>query len=239
MRRVAVVRFPGSNCDADTLDAARDAGSEAYYVWHRDADLQQADVVILPGGFSYGDYLRSGAIARFSPVMEAVTTHARAGGPVLGICNGFQILCEAGLLPGALMRNVGLRFLSRPVRVRVESVDSPFTLAYRRGEELVLPIAHGDGRYVADDRTTAELEAEGRVVWRYVGDNPNGSTRAIAGICSAGRNVVGIMPHPERRTVTAAGGTDGARVFLSLEAAHATQHAGDVRAVGGHHPGLC
>ena len=239
MRRVAVVRFPGSNCDADTLDAARDAGSEAYYVWHRDTELNRADVVILPGGFSYGDYLRSGAIARFSPIMQAVTAHARAGGPVLGICNGFQILCEAGLLPGALMRNARLRFLSRPVRVRVEATDTPFTLAYRRGEELVLPIAHGDGRYVADERTTAELEAEGRVVWRYVADNPNGSTRAIAGVCSAGRNVVGIMPHPERRVVTAVGGTDGARVFLSLEAAHATQHAGDVRAVGGHHPGLC
>ena len=239
MRRVAVVVFPGSNCDADTLDAAKDAGTDAYYVWHRESDLQRADVVILPGGFSYGDYLRSGAIARFSPVMEAVIAHARAGGPVLGICNGFQILCEAGLLPGALMRNAGQRFLSRPVRVRVEATDTPFTHQYQPGEELVLPVAHGDGRYVADERTTAEVEAEGRVVWRYVGDNPNGSTRDIAGICSAGRNVVGIMPHPERRAASALGGTDGARVFLSLEAAHATQHAGDVRALGGHHPGLC
>lgn len=239
MRRVAVIVFPGSNCDADTLDAARAAGTDAYYVWHRETDLKHAEVVILPGGFSYGDYLRSGAIARFSPVMDAVTAHARVGGPVLGICNGFQILCEAGLLPGALMRNARLRFLSRPVRVRVEAPDTPFTHLYRRGEELVLPVAHGDGRYVADERTTAELEAEGRVVWRYVGDNPNGSTRDIAGICSAGRNVVGIMPHPERRAASVVGGTDGARVFLSLEAAHATQHAGDVRAVGGHHPGLC
>ncbi len=239
MRRVAVVVFPGSNCDADTLDAARAAGADAYYVWHRDTALKQPDVVILPGGFSYGDYLRSGAIARFSPVMDAVTSHARAGGTVLGICNGFQILCEAGLLPGALMRNARLRFLSRPVRVRVEATDTPCTHLYRRGEELVLPVAHGDGRYVADERTAAELEAEGRVVWRYVGDNPNGSTRDIAGICSAGRNVAGIMPHPERRTASVVGGTDGARVFLSLEAAHATQHAGDVRAVGGHHPGLC
>jgi phosphoribosylformylglycinamidine synthase len=239
MRRVAVVVFPGSNCDADTLDAARAAGADAYYVWHRETDLKQADVVILPGGFSYGDYLRSGAIARFSPIMDAVTAHARAGGPVLGICNGFQILCEAGLLPGALMRNAKLRFLSRPVRVRVEATDTPCTLLYRHGEELVLPVAHGDGRYVADERTTAELEAEGRVVWRYVGDNPNGSTRAIAGICSAGRTVVGIMPHPERHVTSVVGGTDGARVFLSLEAAHATQHAGDVRAVGGHHLGLC
>lgn len=239
MRRVAVVVFPGSNCETETLDAARDAGSDAYPVWHRETDLRHPDVVILPGGFSYGDYLRSGAIARFSPIMEAVTAHARAGGPVLGICNGFQILCEAGLLPGALMRNARQRFLSRPVRVRVESTETPFTNQYRRGEELVLPIASGDGRYVADERTTAELEAEGRVVWRYVGENPNGSTRDIAGICSAGRHVVGIMPHPERCTVPAVGGSDGARVFLSLEAAHATQLAGDVRAVGGHHPGLC
>jgi phosphoribosylformylglycinamidine synthase len=238
MRRVAVVVFPGSNCDADTLDAARAAGSYAYYVWHKDGDLRQADVVVLPGGFSYGDYLRSGAIARFSPVLSAVTAHARAGGPVLGICNGFQILCEAGLLPGALMRNARLRFLSRPVRVRVEATDTPFTHLYNVPEELVLPVAHGDGRFVADERTTAELEAEGRVVWRYVGENPNGSTRDIAGVCNAARNVVGIMPHPERRNAPALGGTDGARVFLSMEAAHATQHAGGVRAVGGHHPGV-
>ena len=147
MRRVAVVVFPGSNCDADALSAATAAGSDAYFVWHRDADLKQADVVILPGGFSYGDYLRSGAIPRFSPVMAAVAAHARAGGSVLGICNGFQILCEAGLLPGALMRNVGLRFLSRPVRIRVEQPATPFTHLYEAGEELVVPVAHGDGRY--------------------------------------------------------------------------------------------
>jgi phosphoribosylformylglycinamidine synthase len=238
MHRVAVVVFPGSNCDADTLDAARVAGSDAYYVWHRDTDLRAADAVILPGGFSYGDYLRSGAIARFSPVMAAVAEHARAGGAVLGICNGFQILCEAGLLPGALMRNARLRFLSRPVRVRVEATDTPWTRLYVPGEELVVPIAHGDGRYAADERTAAELEAEGRIVWRYVGDNPNGSTHDIAGVCNAGRHVVGIMPHPERRNAAVLGGTDGARVFLSLEAGHATQHAGGVRAVGGHHAGL-
>ncbi|MGH7537368.1 MAG: phosphoribosylformylglycinamidine synthase subunit PurQ [Gemmatimonadales bacterium] len=238
MRRVAVVVFPGSNCDADALEATRAAGADAYYVWHRDTDLRQAEVVILPGGFSYGDYLRSGAIARFSPVMAAVAAHARAGGPVLGICNGFQILCEAGLLPGALMRNARLRFLSRPVRVQVEAIDTPFTQLYAPGEQLVVPIAHGDGRYVADERTTAELEAEGRVVWRYVGENPNGSTRDIAGVCSAARNVVGIMPHPERRMTPALGGSDGARVFLSMEAGHATQHAGGVRAGGGHHAGL-
>ncbi len=238
MRRVAVVVFPGSNCDADTLHAARAAGCEAYFVWHRERDLGQADVVILPGGFSYGDYLRSGAIARFSPVMAAVAEHARAGGQLLGICNGFQILCEAGLLPGALMRNAGLRFLSRPVSVRVEATDTPFTCLYERGEVLELPIAHGDGRYAADPRTAAELEARGQVVWRYVRDNPNGSTNDIAGICNAGRNVVGIMPHPERRIAPVLGGQDGARLFLSMEAGHATQHAVGVRAVGDRHPGV-
>jgi phosphoribosylformylglycinamidine synthase I len=236
MQRVAVIVFPGSNCDADTVAAAREAGSDPYYVWHRDTDLQRADVVVLPGGFSYGDYLRSGAIARFSPIMAAVAGHARAGGPVLGICNGFQILCEAGLLPGALMRNAGLKFLSRPVRVRVERSDTPFTNLYRPGETLELPIAHGEGRYAADPRTLADLENNGQVVLRDVGDNPNGSTAAIAGVCNAGRNVVGIMPHPERRTGALLGGADGARVFLSMEARNATPHAvGDVRAVGGQH----
>jgi len=235
MRRVAVVVFPGSNCDTDTLAAARAAGSDAYPVWHRETDLRQPDVVILPGGFSYGDYLRSGAIARFSPVMPAVNAHARAGGAVLGICNGFQTLCEAGLLPGALMRNARLRFLSRPVWVRVEAADTPFTTLYEPGEVLEIPIAHGDGRFVTDPRTAAELEAQGQVVWRYVRDNPNGSTNDIAGICNAGRNVVGIMPHPERRTAPALGGDDGARVFQSMEAGNATPHAVDVRAAGDHH----
>lgn len=238
MTRVAVVRFPGSNCDADTLAAARAAGSDAYFVWHRDTDLQQADAVVLPGGFSYGDYLRSGAIARFSPIMAAVTAHARAGGPVLGICNGFQILCEAGLLPGALMRNVGLRFLSRPVTVRVEQTDTPFTCRYAQGEVLEIPIAHGDGRYVADERTLRELEATGQIVWRYVHANPNGSLHGIAGISNADRNVVGIMPHPERRNAPVLGGQDGARVFHSMEARHATQHAVDMRAGGDRDPGL-
>jgi len=230
MTRVAVVVFPGSNCDRDTLAAARQAGADAYFVWHRDTSLEQADSVILPGGFSYGDYLRSGAIARFSPIMAAVVEHARAGGPVLGICNGFQILCEAGLLPGALMRNARLRFLSRPTWVRVEQTDTPCSGLYERGEVLELPIAHGDGRYVVDAPSAAELEATGRVVWRYVRDNPNGSTNDIAGVTNAGRNVVGIMPHPERRNAPALGGPDGARVFLSMEARHATQHAVDVRA---------
>src|SRR3989440_2000340 len=235
MKRVAVVVFPGSNCDADALAAAREAGSDAYFVWHKDTTLQGADVVVLPGGFSYGDYLRSGAIARFSPVMTAVAEHARAGGAVLGICNGFQILCEAGLLPGGLMRNARLRFLSRPTWVRVEQTGTPFTCLYERGEVLEIPIAHGDGRYVVDAPTAAELEAPGRVVWRYVRDTPNGSTNDIAGVTNAGRNVVGIMPHPERRNAPALGGEDGARVFLSMEARHATQHAVDVRARDGRH----
>ncbi len=232
MTRVAVVVFPGSNCDAETLAAARAVGADAYFVWHRETTLAAADVAILPGGFSYGDYLRSGAIARFSPIMAAVAEHARAGGPVLGICNGFQILCEAGLLPGGLMRNARLRFLSRPTWVRVERTATPFTGRYQPGEILELPIAHGDGRYVADARTAAELEHHGRVVWRYVRDNPNGSTNDIAGVCNAAGNVVGIMPHPERRTASVLGGQDGARVFQSMEARHATQQAVDVRAVG-------
>ena len=236
MQRVAVVVFPGSNCETDTVAAAQQAGSDAYYVWHRDTNLRQADVVILPGGFSYGDYLRSGAIARFSPIMSAVAEHARGGGTLLGICNGFQILCEAGLLPGALMRNAGQKFLSRPVRVRVERSDTPCTTLYRVGEELELPMAHGDGRYAADARTLAELDAGGQVVLRYVGDNPNGSAEQIAGVCSAGRNIVGIMPHPERRNEALLGGDDGARFFLSMEARNATSHAaGDVRAAGGRH----
>jgi phosphoribosylformylglycinamidine synthase len=216
MIRVAVIRFPGSNCDEDTLRAAARAGATAYYVWHRDTDLDQADVVMLPGGFAYGDYLRAGAIARFSPVMAAVTEHARAGGAVLGICNGFQILCEAGLLPGALMRNAGLQFLSRPVDVRVERTDTPFTCAYAAGTIIRVPIAHGEGRYVATDDTLRALEAEGRVVLRYVGENPNGSAADIAGITNAERTVVGMMPHPERAADPLLGGAPGAGVFASV-----------------------
>jgi len=168
MTRVAVVRFPGSNCDFDTLRAAERYGAEAYFVWHRDVDLRGADVVILPGGFSYGDYLRSGAIARFSPVMQAVKQHAAAGGPVLGICNGFQILCEAHLLPGALMRNAGLTFVSKPVDVTVERTDTVFTADYETDSRLRLPVAHGEGRFVAAPDTLRMLESEGRVVLRYV-----------------------------------------------------------------------
>ena len=214
--RVAVVRFPGSNCDLDTLRAAARAGADAFFVWHRERDLGQADAVLLPGGFAYGDYLRAGAIARFSPVMAAVEEHARAGGPVLGICNGFQVLCEAGLLPGALMRNAGLRFVSRPVAVRVETTDTPFTSAYSKSAIIMLPVAHGEGRYVAAPSVLQVLEDEDRVVLRYVGTNPNGSARDIAGIVNRERNVVGIMPHPERVADPVVGPTPGAGVFTSL-----------------------
>jgi phosphoribosylformylglycinamidine synthase len=214
--RVAIVRFPGSNCDADTLGAAVRAGADAYYVWHREHDLRGADAVILPGGFAFGDYLRAGAIARFSPILGAVQAHATGGGPVLGICNGFQVLCEAGLLPGALVRNAGLAFLSRPVEVRVEAADTPFTAAYRPGAMFRVPIAHGQGRYVAPSDVLAQLEAEGRVVLRYVGENPNGSMNAIAGIANAERNVVGLMPHPERAASELLGETAGGLVFESL-----------------------
>jgi phosphoribosylformylglycinamidine synthase len=220
--RVAVVRFPGSNCDWDSLHSARRAGHESYFVWHRDTDLQDPDVVILPGGFSYGDYLRSGAIARFSPIMDAVQKFAARGGKVLGICNGFQILCEAGMLPGALMRNGRLTFVSRPVHLRVEQTDTPFTSAYEPGQVIRMPVAHGDGRFTADEKTLAELEAKGQVVVRYVsadgspaqgGENPNGSANDIAGISNEAGNVVGLMPHPDRATDPAVGLTDGLGFF--------------------------
>jgi phosphoribosylformylglycinamidine synthase subunit PurQ / glutaminase len=224
MTRVAVVRFPGSNCDFDTLRAAERHGAEAYFVWHRDVDLKGADVVILPGGFSYCDYLRVGAIARFSPVMQAVKQHAAGGGPVLGICNGFQILCEAHLLPGALLRNAGLTFVSKPVDVTIERTDTVFTRDYEPDSRLRLPVAHGDGRFVAEPDTLRLLEAEGRVVLRYVAaterspfqPNPNGSANHIAGICNAEGNVVGIMPHPERASDRLLGLTGGSGFFTSL-----------------------
>ena len=228
MTRVAVVRFPGSNCDFDTLRAAQRHGAEAYFVWHRDTDLKGADIVILPGGFSYGDYLRVGAIARFSPIMPAVQRHAAESGPLLGICNGFQILCEAQLLPGALLRNAGLSFVSKPVDVSVEQTDTAFTCDYEPGARLRLPVAHGDGRYVASADTLRMLEAEGRVVLRYVAaterspfqPNPNGSANHIAGICNAEGNVVGIMPHPERAIDRLLGLTGGAGFFTSPVSSH-------------------
>lgn len=223
MLDVAVVRFPGSNCDEDALDAATGTGLRARFVWHRDTSLGGADAIILPGGFSYGDYLRSGAIARFSPVMAAVRAHADAGGPVLGICNGFQVLCEAGLLPGALVRNAGLTFQSRPVDIRIESTATPFTSAYTVGQVIRIPVAHGDGRFVAPPEVLAALAAEGRVVARYVRAgmpdapaNPNGAQDDIAGVASAAGNVVGLMPHPERAVDPRLGPDDGAGFFRSL-----------------------
>jgi phosphoribosylformylglycinamidine synthase subunit PurQ / glutaminase len=226
MLNVAVARFPGSNCDHDTLRAAQRAGVNAYFVWHRDTDLRGADIVLVPGGFSYGDYLRSGAIARFSPVMQAVQRHAAEGGPVLGICNGFQILCEAHLLPGALLRNGGLSFVSKPVDVVVERSDTPFTAGYATGVRLRLPVAHGDGRFVASEETLRMVEAEGRVVLRYAAategsplqPNPNGSANHIAGISNAAGNVVGIMPHPERAADPLLGLSDGTGFFTSMAA---------------------
>ena len=223
MKKVAVVRFPGSNCDLDTLHSAARAGTEAYFVWHRDTDLKGADAVLLPGGFSYGDYLRSGAIARFSPVMAEVQRFAQAGGPVLGICNGFQILCEAGLLPGALVRNSRLSFVSRPVALKVEQTDTAFTNRYQKGQILRMPVAHGDGRFAAEDRTLKELEATGRVVVRYVNldggplvETINGSLGDIAGIANPEGNVVGLMPHPDRAADPALGNTDGLGFFTSV-----------------------
>ena len=217
--KVAVVRFPGSNCDADALNAARHAGHDAFYVWHRSADLNGAEVVILPGGFSYGDYLRPGAIARCSPVMQAVAGFAKGGGAVIGICNGFQILCEAHLLPGQLVRNAGLRFVCRPVTIRVESDATPFTAGYRVGQQLRMPVAHGDGRYVADEATLERLEQTRRVIFRYAGGNPNGALRDIAGIANEDGNVVGMMPHPERAIDTLLGSADGAALFAFAPAA--------------------
>ncbi len=223
--KAGIVRFPGSNCDEDAFHAIADhLGQEAVYLWHKDHDLQNVDLVILPGGFSYGDYLRAGAIARFSPIMQEVVAFAKRGGPVLGICNGFQIACEAGLLPGALLRNASLRFVSAPVHLRVDSIATRFTSAYHIGQVISIPVAHGDGRYTADADTLARLEGEGRVVFRYVsaqGDatasaNPNGSLRNIAGIVSAEGNVLGMMPHPERALDATLGSTDGVPLFASI-----------------------
>lgn len=223
--RFGIVTFPGSNCDYDAVHAIQDVlGEDAVYLWHKDQDLAGSDVVILPGGFSYGDYLRPGAIARFSPIMHEVVAHAKRGGPVLGICNGFQIACEAGLLPGALLRNETLRFVSEPVRLRVENADTLFTNRYEVGQLLTMPVAHGDGRYTADEATLDRLDGEGRVVFRYLPSggetdqywSPNGSMRAIAGIVSASGNVLGLMPHPERAMDALLGSADGIGVFQSM-----------------------
>ena len=218
--KFGVVRFPGSCDEVDAQLAAQRVG-EAVILWHQDTDLRDVDAVIVPGGFSYGDYLRVGAIARFSPVMGAVERFAAEGGPVLGICNGFQILCEAHLLPGALLRNARLTFVSRPVDVRIERSDTPFTSAYEPGARLRIPVAHGEGRYAADVETLRELEAEGRVVLRYVTEeaaSPNGAANDIAGICNAAGNVVGIMPHPERAVDPLVGNADGLGFFQAMAA---------------------
>jgi phosphoribosylformylglycinamidine synthase subunit PurQ / glutaminase len=212
---VGVVVFPGSNCELDVVEAVDNLGGEGRLVWHGDRALDGIDVVVLPGGFAHGDYLRPGAIARFSPVMGAVRAHAASGGPVVGICNGFQVLCEAGLLPGALRKNQGLKFLCKPVRLRVDTGDTPLTSGVEPGTELTIPINHFEGNYTCAPETLAELQADERVVFRYVA-NPNGSLDDIAGICSAGRNVVGLMPHPERASHRLLGSSDGVRLFESL-----------------------
>ncbi|HUP60194.1 MAG TPA: phosphoribosylformylglycinamidine synthase subunit PurQ [Thermoanaerobaculia bacterium] len=223
--KFGVVILPGSNCDHDALHVATDVlGAEAEPLWHKDTDLKGADCVIIPGGFAYGDYLRAGALAKFAPIMEPIRRHAAAGGLVLGICNGFQVLTEVGLLPGALMRNQHLRFLSREVRLRVEETDTPFTSQLSAGQILKMPIAHGEGNYFADDATLDELERNRQVIFRYCDEegrltadaNPNGSSRSIAGICNRTRNVVGLMPHPERCAESILGNADGLGIFQSV-----------------------
>ena len=220
--KFAIIVFPGSNCDHDAYHAVKHViGQDAEFVWHKDTDLRGADVVILPGGFSHGDYLRTGAIARFSPIMPAVTAFAEQGGPVLGVCNGFQILLEAGLLPGAMLRNAGLKFRCEYVNVRVEETDTPFTAACRVGQVLRMPIAHGEGNYFAPPDVVERLNRNRQIVFRYCDPsgavteaaNPNGSIHGIAGLCSERRNIVGLMPHPERACELALGSADG-RVLL-------------------------
>ena len=217
--RVGVVTFPGSLDDGDAARAVRLAGAEPVRLWHADADLHGVDAVVLPGGFSYGDYLRCGAIARFAPVMTSVIEAAGRGTPVLGICNGFQVLCESHLLPGALVRNEAQRFVCRDQRLRVETTATPWTAGFEPGQEIVVPLKNGEGGYVADEDTLDRLEGEGRVVFRYVGPNPNGSAREIAGVSDPSGRVVGLMPHPEHAVERGYGpGTDGLTVFTSLVA---------------------
>ncbi|WP_329400762.1 phosphoribosylformylglycinamidine synthase subunit PurQ [Streptomyces melanogenes] len=216
--RIGVVTFPGTLDDRDSLRAVRIAGAEPVSLWHRDKDLKQVDAVVLAGGFSYGDYLRAGAISRFSPVMETIIDQAKAGMPVLGICNGFQILTESHLLPGAMLRNNHLHFICREQKLRVENADTAWTADYETGQEIQVPLKNMDGRYVADERVLDELEAEGRVAFRYLDMNPNGSLRDIAGITNAAGNVVGLMPHPEHAVepLVGTGGTDGLGFFTSI-----------------------
>ena len=225
--KAAIIRFPGSNCDQDCELVLREQGFQAEFVWHKDSSAAGYDLIVLPGGFSYGDYLRCGAIARFSPIMKSVVEQAAKGVLVLGICNGFQILCESGLLPGALVRNRDLRFICEHVNLRVENTANPFLSASKVGNVLNIPIAHGEGNYVCDAATLAQLKAEQRILLRYsdaagtITDaaNPNGATENIAGICNASRNVFGLMPHPERACDAQLGSTDGRLVFQSILAA--------------------
>ncbi len=223
--KFGIVVFPGSNCDHDAYHATKHVlGQDAEFLWHKDAGLKGADALVLPGGFSYGDYLRTGAIARFSPIMKDVQAFAAKGGPVLGICNGFQILLEAGLLPGAMLRNRTVKFVCAHVNIRVEQTDTPFTSAARRGQVLRIPIAHGEGNYFAQPDVLAKLEANRQVIFRYTtasGDvtdesNPNGSIHNIAGLCNDARNVVGLMPHPERACESALGSADGLVILESV-----------------------
>lgn len=225
--KFGIVVLPGSNCDHDAIHVTKDVlGADAEVLWHKDTDLKGADCVIVPGGFAYGDYLRAGALAKFAPIMDAIRRHADAGGLVLGICNGFQVLTEVGLLPGALMRNQHLRFLSRDVFLRTEETDTPFTNQLLEGQVLRTPIAHGEGNYFADEATLDELEHNRQVVFRYCDEegritgeaNPNGSARNIAGICNRRRNVLGLMPHPERCSESILGNADGLGIFRSIAA---------------------
>ena len=229
--KFGVIVFPGSNCDQDAYWAIQHVAKQPVtYLWHESHDLENCDAIVVPGGFAYGDYLRTGAIAKFSPVMESVRKFATSGGLVLGICNGFQILCESGMLPGALLRNVGLKYVCKPVQVRVENTDTPFTNACTQGQVLTIPIGHMEGNYFCDPSTLDELRRENRVVFRYAsptGDinpsvNPNGSLDNIAGVCRKGGNVVGMMPHPERSAEPELGCTDGVKIFQSMVGAMTT-----------------
>jgi phosphoribosylformylglycinamidine synthase subunit PurQ / glutaminase len=223
--KIGVITFPGSNCDHDAFYAfTKLAGQPATYLWHESHELENCDLIIVPGGFAYGDYLRTGAIAKFSPVMESVKKFAAGGGLVMGICNGFQILCESGLLPGALMRNAGLKYVCKTVNVRVENADTPFTNECTKGEVLQIPIGHMEGNYFCDEQTLSGLKRDNRVVFRYATPraelsadaNPNGSLDNIAGICSEGRNVLGMMPHPERNAEPLLGNADGIKIIRSV-----------------------
>jgi phosphoribosylformylglycinamidine synthase subunit PurQ / glutaminase len=215
--KFGIIVFPGSNCDRDVVYVTRDLlGQPTRTIWHEETDLHDVDVVVIPGGFSYGDYLRCGAIARFSPIMQQVVAHAEQGKYVLGICNGFQILTEAGLLPGALVRNRDLHFICDRVPLKVERTDLPWTQGYVHDTSIDLPIAHGEGCYHADPDTISELEANGQILFRYAGDNPNGSLNNIAGICNKRKNVLGMMPHPERAADPLLGNSDGLHLFKSL-----------------------